>query len=370
MVQASKAARKSIRRNGFRDGFRTGYFYGRCERISQMARDQALAQPIPVRPITVLFVTSGKGFPYSPLDQAIFETLQRMVANAVSISPRDHLPTVAAQLRPDLVFVLDGLGYPVEQIIEARTMGFRTAIWLADDPYYTDWTRNIVPHFDYVFTLELNAVPFYQSLGCAQVHYLPFAVSPNAFKPSPVSVIQRKDIRFIGSGFWNRVHFFDQMTPFLLRHNVRLSGIWWDRLRDYKQLAGSIDLGQWLDPAATSAAYNGSKMVINMHRAHDDITINHNTANVTAASPNPRTFEINACGVMQLTDIRSDLPRFYTPGYEIVTYGSPAELEDKIRYYLEHEDEREQIALRGLARTLAEHTYERRLNQLLQTVFG
>ncbi|MGM0882785.1 MAG: glycosyltransferase family protein [Bacillota bacterium] len=61
-------------------------------------------------------------------------------------------------------------------------------------------------------------------------------------------------------------------------------------------------------------------------------------------------FEIAACGTLQLTDIRADLDRFYTPGEEIVTYASPQEMIEKNEYYLHHEHERQTIALRCTVR--------------------
>ena len=119
----------------------------------------------------------------------------------------------------------------------------------------------------------------------------------------------------------------------------------------------------------TAATYNGAKIVINMHRAHDDATFNSNSGQLTAVSPNPRTFEISACGTLQLTDIRDDLGSFYTPGVDIVTYSSPVEMVEKIEYYLNHEEERQEIALRGMYRTMKEHTYAHRLTMLLSQLF-
>jgi spore maturation protein CgeB len=74
--------------------------------------------------------------------------------------------------------------------------------------------------------------------------------------------------------------------------------------------------------------------------------------------------------VLQLTDVRDDLVNFYTPDYEIVTYTSPEDLVEKMEYYLIHEEERKQIALRGLYRTMRDHTYANRLSSMLAIVFG
>ncbi|CAH0118469.1 MULTISPECIES: glycosyltransferase [unclassified Paenibacillus] len=358
-------ARREGRKLGFKKGFDEGYLRGRADVIVNTVQD-----PVPFRNIRILYVTTGKGFPYSPIDEAVISTLQGMVSELIPTDPRQPVADLASQVRPDLVLSLDGMEFSTEQVQSIRQLGFRTAIWLTDDPYYTDFTSNMVGHYDYVFTLELNCVPYYQSLGCPNVYYLPFAVQPTQYRPKPTQSTIRSDISFVGSAYWNRVGFFDQLVPYLQDKNVSISGLWWDRLAGFETLKDKIELGKWMGPQETSEVYNGSKIVINLHRSHDDDSVNNNTNKIHPVSPNPRTFEISSCATLQLTDIRDDLARFYTPGVEIETYASPQELMEKIDYYLANEEARRDIALRGLARTMREHTYARRLNEMLAHIFG
>lgn len=359
------ASHKGMRRFGREAGYQEGYIRGRAAAISEIIRPD-----IPFRPIHILYVSTGKGFPYPPLDEGMTTTLQGMVSRLTIANPKDPVAAIAVQDRPDLVIVLDGMEMPVEQVIELRANGIRTAIWLTDDPYYTDIMTNVVRHYDYVFTLEMNSADYYRSIGCPHVNYLPFGMFPGHYKPRTTSKGELNEVCFIGSAYWNRVHYFAPIFPALMSYNSRISGIWWDRVPGYEKYEQKISLGSWMSPEETADTYNQYKIVINMHRAPDDLTVNNNTLQIAAASPNPRTFEIMGCATLQLTDVRSDLVSFYTPGVEIETYHSPQEMMQKIDYYLKHEAERREIALRGLARTLREHTYAHRLNQLLATVFG
>lgn len=362
--QSRYNARHQGRIAGFNDGFQEGYLRGRADVIMKMPRE-----PIPMRPLHICYVTTGKGYPYSPLDEGMRATWQELVSQVSVCGPQDGVAAVAGQHRPDLVFALDGMELPVEQVDALRGLGIRTALWITDDPYYTDMMSSIVTHYDYVFTLEANSVEYYRSLG-ANVHFLPFGVYPGQFRPlrSPAKV--RREVSFIGSAYWNRIRTIEPIVPELMKRGLVLSGLWWDRLPQYPQYAHQIELNRWMDPYETSDTYNGSKIVINMHRRHDDESVNQNQVNITAASPNPRTFEIGACATLQLTDVRSDIARFYTPGVEIETYASQEEMLAKVDYYLSHEQERRDIALRALARTMREHTYAHRLNQVLATIFG
>ncbi|WP_159881070.1 CgeB family protein [Paenibacillus puerhi] len=365
-ISSAAMARTQGRERGLRLGRRYGYDYGRCEAVMRQmpARAQGWWD------VRILYVSSGKGLPYSPLDTSVIEALRELVRELIVLTPAQDIVATADRIKPDYVLILDGLNLPVERIDAIRSLGIRTAIWLTDDPYYTDITLPLVMHYDTVFTLELECVTLYRQHGHAQAHYLPLGANPNVFRPKPVPLQYRYDIGFIGSAFWNRARFFDQVAPFLAKRHTYISGIWWDRLKHYGLLRKKIDLNKWMDAGETAAYYNGMNISINLHRSVDDESFNNNSRLVGAVSPNPRTFEIAGCGTLQLTDIRNDLYRFYTPDHEIVTYASPEELKEKIEFYLNHEEERRAIALNALRRTMSEHTYSHRLAQMLKLLFG
>ncbi|ANS77249.1 spore maturation protein cgeB [Paenibacillus yonginensis] len=363
--QTVLSARQEGRSAGLRAGFEEGYLRGRMDVIASQP-----APVFPLRNIHVMYVSSGKGFPYSPFDEGITETLRSLVASVTPTLPNQPVAQLAAEHRPDLVLVLDGLEMPTDQIDAIRAMGIPTAVWLTDDPYYTDMTFQLTLHYDYVFTLELNCVEHYRQLGCPNVYYLPFGVHPGHFRPLRDRAPEVRNLSFVGSGYWNRVHFFQPIIDKLMARGLRINGIWWDRLVEADSYAGRIEQGTWLGPQETAAVYSSSKISLNLHRSYDDDSVNNNASKIPAVSPNPRTFEIAASGSLQLVDVRDDLARFYTPGVEIETFSSHDELLSKIDFYLTHEAERREIVLRALDRTLREHTYSHRLNELLTHIFG
>lgn len=364
VLTPAEEARARGREAGYQGGYDEGYLKGRADVI--VSRH---ATSFPFRQIHVLYVASGKGFPYSPLDEAISSTLRSMVSQVTVIEPGQPISEVAYQIMPDMVLVLDGMFIQNDQLDAVRRQGIKTAVWLTDDPYYTDMTTENVSHYDYVFTLESNCIPYYQQLGCTQVHHLPFAAFPDHYRPSRKPSVPRREVSFIGSAYWNRIDFLSPIMERLMQRNTLINGIWWDRLPNFAAYQGRIEVNKWMGPEETAEAYNASKIVINLHRSHEDDSVNNNAVKIPAASPNPRTFEISACATLQLSDFRSDLAKFYTPGVEIETYSSPQELLDKIEYYLTHEKERREIALNALDRTMREHTYGNRVNEMLSIVF-
>lgn len=350
-------------RAGHADGWSDGYHYGRCRKVMEQVPDPSEI----LYDLHVVFVHEA----LFALNEGIRSGLESLVSRVSVVNPMQaDAAAYIAGLTPDLVLVLNGIhAFPPEQAQALKQYGVKTAVWFADDPYFTDVSSQIAPLYDYVFTHEMGCVPFYQGLGCPNVHYLPLAASRKVFYPQPVGSEYRTDICFIGTGFWNRIAFFDQISRYLTGKKVMISGGLWTRLKAYPRLKHRITLAG-TPFEQTAAYYSGAKIVVNLHRAAEDSQHNKNSRRLPALSVNPRTFEMAACGTLQLTDIRQDLNEFYIPGSEIETYTSAQEWIEKVEYYLNHEDRRREVALRGLHRTMKEHTYRHRLIQLLTTVFG
>ncbi len=83
-----------------------------------------------------------------------------------------------------------------------------------------------------------------------------------------------------------------------------------------------------------------------------------------------RAMDIMGCGGFLLTNYQEDMLRYFIPGEDLVYYESRRDLMDKIEYYLQHDEKRRAIAERGLARVRADHTYEQRLEEIIDIVMG
>jgi spore maturation protein CgeB len=80
---------------------------------------------------------------------------------------------------------------------------------------------------------------------------------------------------------------------------------------------------------------------------------------------NMRLYEATGVGTLLLTDEKTNLPELFVPGREVATYRDEDELVERVNHYLSHDDERRAVAAAGQARTLAEHTYRHRMEELL-----
>lgn len=73
-----------------------------------------------------------------------------------------------------------------------------------------------------------------------------------------------------------------------------------------------------------------------------------------------RDFEVPMAGGFYLVEEAPDYAALFTPGVEVETWRNPAELVDKIRYYLAHEDARRAIAEAGRLRAWRDHSWQQR----------
>lgn len=73
-----------------------------------------------------------------------------------------------------------------------------------------------------------------------------------------------------------------------------------------------------------------------------------------------RLFEATGVGTCLITDNADSLSDIFIPDKEIITYNSVKECKEKIKYFLENDDERKKIAVAGHTRTLKEHTIKNR----------
>ena len=96
-----------------------------------------------------------------------------------------------------------------------------------------------------------------------------------------------------------------------------------------------------------------SKLTFN---SHIDISLN--------SASNIRLFEATGIGTCLVTDWKENLLKLFEPEKEVVTYQSAAECVEKVKWLLDHLQERQAIGRAGQARTLRDHTFPLRALQL------
>lgn len=98
---------------------------------------------------------------------------------------------------------------------------------------------------------------------------------------------------------------------------------------------------------------------------HSKINLNISLRSIQNGIP-LRAMDIMGAGGFLLTNYQADFERHFIPDEDYVYYGSREELLDKVRYYLEHEEERARIAESGCRKVRELHTYAHRIREMFE----
>jgi hypothetical protein len=146
------------------------------------------------------------------------------------------------------------------------------------------------------------------------------------------------------------------------------------RTRFLEALAREVEIeffgygAETLDPSSPIVPHHrGGAWALDMYRvlAESVLTVNVHIDVAEQYANNMRLYEATGCGAMLVTDAKENLAELFAPGAEVVAYRNTGEAVEQIRYYLDHPDEAAVIARAGQTRTLREHTYQQRMEELL-----
>lgn len=109
--------------------------------------------------------------------------------------------------------------------------------------------------------------------------------------------------------------------------------------------------------------YAGELWGIEMYRTlnNSKISLNFHIDVAKGFSGNMRLYEATGCGTLLMTENTPDLEDKFRVGKDIISYESFEDIVDKIKYYLSHEQELENIAKAGQKACIEKHGYDKRI---------
>ena len=258
--------------------------------------------------------------------------------------PEAYRPLLDFEPEALLVFRPDYLTPEVFDAFECPTIGFaseplprRENGTLVASDYNRqayDLLRRVRGCCDYLYHYDQACLDFLREEGFPTAGLFPPCICTDIYRPD-ASRYKRWDATFIGK---STPHREDLLFSLHLACNF---------FHGAHGLVGAAEILPFLQRA---------KIGLNLHRD---------------ATPNlePRLTILMACGLFVLTEALRPNP-WFEEGRHYVSFSSKEDLVDKVRYYLEHDDEREAIASNGLnwARTQASAFVV--LPRLVQSVLG
>jgi hypothetical protein len=252
----------------------------------------------------------------------------------------------AAEFEPDVIYVQDLKALTAEELRALR----KTARLLVGQLGTEAPDGSRLEAFDLVTTSFPHFVPWLRGLGVDSAY---FRIGFDARAIDRIETSPRAGVVFVGS---------------LLRPRWEQAI---DRIADAAEQV-EIDfygygVESWPESSAVRRRYHGEAWGNDMLRlvGRARIALNRHGDVAGEYANNMRLYEATGMGALLVTDDKTNLGDLFDVGGEIVVYRDSSELVDRIHYYLEHEDERARIAAAGQRRTLSEHTYEVRMQELV-----
>ena len=264
---------------------------------------------------------------------------------------------------PDLVLAMAQAPLSRQALKRLRRDKVPTAMWFVEDREVFPYWRAFAPLYDVFAVIQKG--DFAQqlaALGQPNSIYLPLAADPGVHRPLDLSVVERRkygsELSFVGAGYPNRRLAFRQLAG----HDLRIWGNDWDgetALAPYLQRAGAR-----IETDEVVRIFNATTINVNLHSS-----VRPGALVGDGDFVNPRTFELAACGAFQMVDRRELLPELFAEG-ELALFSDMDELLRGVEFFRAHPEARAEVAAKGRARVLAEHTYAHRMRTLLQHAAG
>lgn len=260
---------------------------------------------------------------------------------------RDLIVRQAEWLEPDVVYVQNLSALKPETLRALRQRSRLLVGQIASEP---PGPEQLEP-FDLILTSFPHFVPMFQERGIDS-EYFRIGFDPRILDHLD-SDVDASDVVFAGT---LRRSQHQQGNELLAAAAERVPIDFW-----------GIGADDWPESSAIRRRYRGEAWGIDMfrilHRAK--IALNRHIDVAADHANNMRLYEATGVGTLLLTDAKSDLATLFEPGTEVVTYSNADELVEAARHYLAHEEERAAIADAGQTRTLRDHTYARRMEELV-----
>jgi spore maturation protein CgeB len=194
-----------------------------------------------------------------------------------------------------------------------------------DDPESSTNSAPVAASYDAVFYGNIASRFQYEHWGCQKMAWLPIFVAPSDVPPQSeretvLAGRREVDIVFVGGKtHWRqaRLNMLGQAFP-----QARLYGTGWENGR--------------IDEETLHQLYAQAKIGWNVHNSTGPI--------------NRRLFTLAGSGVFQICDNKTGLGQIFTLDHEVIGFDTIPEAIEATRYYLEHDDERREIAANAYQR--------------------
>ena len=264
---------------------------------------------------------------------------------------------------PDYVFALRAEHLLPEFLKKLKARDIITFNWSSEDIWPgpdKGWGINVrlASSYDFFFVMDPHLLRQLKQSGFENCYYLPFCADVNEQTSNPFQNRKEKyDIAMVASysvsDYSNRTKYMESIKD--LRLNIFGSAAWQkSSLKDCYR--GTVT------PDKVPDIYRHAKMVPNIH---------YDKTGSESEGINLRPFEAMAAGALLISDdSRAEMSKLFRAGEEFISFptGNYEKFRELCKYYLDHSQERLQIAQNGYQSIIANHSYIKRMRQMMDIV--
>jgi spore maturation protein CgeB len=273
-------------------------------------------------------------------DRGVDRLLGRRLHRRLAAALRRH--------RPDLVLTYKAGELEPEVIAALRPLApARWANWFPDSPHQLDLSLRIGAGYDRCFLFDSSMAEHHRGLG-RPAEFLPLGVDPGRWRPRRRAGDPPVPLVFVGTPEPGRDAVLDRVADLGLEL--------WGPERPRGPLFGD----------ALVRLYSRARVALNIHQFFGEPP----GRGRYGTGANQRVFELAALGAPQLCDAKADIPLSLEPDREIALFHTLDEARERARALLDDPEGAGRLGARARERTLREHTWRHRLDQLLGRVFA
>ena len=266
---------------------------------------------------------------------------------------------------PNIVFFILMKDEITIDTIEQLSKKYITINWFCDDQWrFENFTKFIAPKLTYAITTDKFSLSKYKSINCKNVILSQWASFKFIENINFENINYKYDISFIGGKNSTREWIIKRLK--IKGYKVQCFGYGWKNGRISFDKMQEIFLTSKINLNLTNSIIYDIRYwisnICNIRVLKDIILCKKNVEQIKA-----RNFEIPCFGGFELTQFTPEIEDYYDIGKEVVAFSNIDDLEMQIKYYLNNEDRRKEITIKGYQRSKT-YTYKEVLKEVFKKV--
>jgi len=277
----------------------------------------------------------------------------------------EHIVSIVNEVKPDLVLVLKGEVITPEAIKNIKPL---KVLWYFDvQRCPSKWLIDIADKYDYFFTI-CNDEKWFKFFKDANVKFLPEAYDHYVIKPTKVSNEEKEKygstIAFVGTD--NHSHRARILYSLAIIYRINDLKIWGNQVNGYwnEYMLNTFWQGYRTSDYEFNKICASTKILLGFTNCvEEDYNTCFSARVYQTLGAKGFLIEEKSKGIEKMFKIAE-------PGVtgHLVTWNNRKDLKYKIKYYLEHEDERMEIARLGYNFVRRKHTFRERMKQMFKII--